>query len=286
MSSTQPKPDLHEETIRFVDLLAKNARLEDRLPADTDFSPEEMKTLQDQLKSLEAYPKKDQSLFFLALSARHLPALVSAIRTTSRETQNKALSSYIQLLSLLPDTHVNPYLRKYIQSPEFAAGGFPNLVASAFVDGIEWLPPSGPGHVCSIIMLMLQWCDTDLGDDKHACIDKGVRDAIREKCRALMNDERWEEWDQYNQIEVQRLEGMLGPIEHMPTPPDQPGYYLRSSKDYLANKIPGLEECNVCMEDDVPLQCSRCKSVRYCGKACQKKDWKKGHKLRCYEMVF
>ena len=82
------------------------------------------------------------------------------------------------------------------------------------------------------------------------------------------------------------MEGMLGPIEHMPTPPDQPGYYLRSSKDYLANKIPGLEECNVCMEDDVPLQCSRCKSVRYCGKACQKKDWKKGHKLRCYEMVF
>ena len=50
MSTTKSTSDLHEETIRFVDLLAKIARLEDRLPADTDFSPEEMKTLQDQVR--------------------------------------------------------------------------------------------------------------------------------------------------------------------------------------------------------------------------------------------
>ncbi|TFK84248.1 hypothetical protein K466DRAFT_602169 [Polyporus arcularius HHB13444] len=284
MSTAIPTSQLHEETIRFADLLAKNARLDNCLPADTDFTPEEMRRLQEQLNALEAIPKDQQSLFFLALSAKHLPALVSAVRSTSRETQNQAFSSYVQLLSLLPDPDKNPYFRKYIVSPEFAP--LPTLVASAFVEGIQWLRPSGPGYVCSLIMHMLQWCDTSIGDDKRASIDKAVRLALREKCRELMGSGGWGDLDRYQQVEIQRLEGMLGPVEHMPTPPDQPGYYLQSSKDYLEGKIPGLYECNVCMDDDAPLQCSRCKSVKYCGKECQNKDWKKGHKLRCYEMVF
>ncbi|KAL1737799.1 hypothetical protein HDZ31DRAFT_11156, partial [Schizophyllum fasciatum] len=252
MTSTMPVAQLHDETIRFADLLAEHARLNSRLPAGTDLSAEEMKTLQDHLKTPETYPKDRRSLFFLAFSAKYLPAIVSALRETSRETQNNAFSAYVQILSLLPDVDKNPYYRKYIVSPEFSA--LPNLVAAAFAEGIQWLPPSGPGHVCSLIMHMLQWCDTDIGDDKRAAIDKAARLAVREKCRALMRDAKlWEGLGQYEQVEVRRLEGMLGPVEHLPTPPDQPGYYLQSSKDYLEGRIPGQEECKVCMEDDAEL---------------------------------
>ncbi|KAI0692846.1 hypothetical protein C8T65DRAFT_668954 [Cerioporus squamosus] len=214
MSTAIPTSELHKETIRFADLLAKN-----------------------QLHALEAIPKDQQELFFLALSAKHLPALVSAVRSTSCETQNAAFSSYVQLLSLLPDPDRNPYYRKYIVSAEFAP--LPNLVASAFVEGIQWLRPSGPGHVCSLIMHILQWCDTDIGDDKRAAIDKAVRLALREKCRELMGSERWGDLDRYQQVEIRRLEGMLGPVEHMPTPPDQPGYLPPVVEGLLAGEDSG-----------------------------------------------
>lgn len=31
------------------------------------------------------------------------------------------------------------------------------------------------------------------------------------------------------------------------------------------------------------LSCTRCRAVKYCGKACQRKHWKAGHKIDCYQ---
>ncbi|KAI0633903.1 hypothetical protein C8Q77DRAFT_1057596 [Trametes polyzona] len=284
MDVNVPTGQLYEEVLKFVDMLAHNARLDNPLPEGTDFTAEEMQALQEQINALTVFPAEKKDWFFLALSARHLPALASAVRTTSRETQQIALSSYIQLLSLLTDPKHNPYLRKFLTSP--AAAGLPILVAAAFNDGIRWLRPSGPGHICTFIMHTLQWCDAALGDDGRASVDKSVRIALRQKLRALKEQPNFDALDQYQRIEIQRLEGMLGAVEGMPTPPDQPGYFLQTSRDHIEGSIPGLEECNVCMEEDATLQCSRCKSVKYCGKKCQTKDWKGSHRMRCYAMTF
>ena len=248
-----------------------------------------------QLKTLEVYPKKDQSLFFLALSARHLPALVSAIRTTSRETQNKALSSYIQLLSLLPDPERNPYLRKFLFSER--AAGLPNLVAQAFNDGIEWLRPSGPGPLAALLRNLLQWCDTEMGDDKRASIDKARRDRLARKLGMIMANERFKNFELVHKVEVEMLHKLLNAIDAMEPPAGeahadeggtriQPGYLLRSTREYLEGKIPGQYECNVCMEEDAELRCAKCKAVKYCSKECQMQDWKGGHRMQCYEAVF
>jgi hypothetical protein len=40
--------------------------------------------------------------------------------------------------------------------------------------------------------------------------------------------------------------------------------------------------CSYCARTDKPLQvCSKCRSVKYCSKECQRGDWKKGHKTVC-----
>ena len=40
--------------------------------------------------------------------------------------------------------------------------------------------------------------------------------------------------------------------------------------------------CSHCGADcETPLQCSRCKSVVYCGPACQRAHWALGHRAEC-----
>ncbi|TYI22745.1 hypothetical protein ES332_A06G124400v1 [Gossypium tomentosum] len=41
--------------------------------------------------------------------------------------------------------------------------------------------------------------------------------------------------------------------------------------------------CAVC-SNPASKKCSRCKSVRYCSSACQRVDWKDGHKTKCKEI--
>mmetsp|Transcript_2376 Transcript_2376/g.4188 ORF Transcript_2376/g.4188 Transcript_2376/m.4188 type:complete len:246 (-) Transcript_2376:72-809(-) len=42
-----------------------------------------------------------------------------------------------------------------------------------------------------------------------------------------------------------------------------------------------LEGCCEWCHGKSSLQCSKCKSVSYCGRACQKAHWKNGHKVKC-----
>ena len=41
-----------------------------------------------------------------------------------------------------------------------------------------------------------------------------------------------------------------------------------------------LDACSVCAAACVPKRCGRCGKRRYCGRACQMKDWK-SHKAQC-----
>jgi hypothetical protein len=43
--------------------------------------------------------------------------------------------------------------------------------------------------------------------------------------------------------------------------------------------------CNKSHGRETLQRCSRCLSVRYCGKACQKKHWKSGHKKECPKLA-
>ncbi|KAL1692666.1 hypothetical protein GGG16DRAFT_111980 [Schizophyllum commune] len=298
---------LYKDTLNFVDEMAKKARLDRRLPQGADFTAEEMKALQEQLHALTIFPTDKRDWFYLAFTARHLPSLVDAIRTTSRETQRKAFSSYIQLLSLLPDPERNPYLRKFLLSER--ASGLPNIVAQAFNDGVEWLRPSGPGPLAALLRNLLQWCDTEMGDDKRASIDKARRDRLARKLGMIMANERFKNFELVHKVEVEMLHKLLNAIDVMETPAGEeegdasegedgapaagsegeapkPGYLLRSTREYLKEKIPGQYECNVCMEEDAELRCAKCKAVKYCSKECQMQDWKGGHRMQCYEAVF
>ncbi|KAL1739108.1 hypothetical protein HDZ31DRAFT_49917 [Schizophyllum fasciatum] len=286
MSTQVSLNGLYEEALRYSDYIARNARiLDNRLPEDSDFLDPEMKALQDQLNSLTIFPLEKRDWFYLAFSARHLPALVDALRTTSRETQREAFSAYIQLLSLLPEPQRNPYLRKFLCSER--AAGLPNLLASAFIQSIEWLRPSGPGYICALIASCLQWCDTDMGDDKRASIDKALRQRLLAKLRIIMEQARYKTAiDEHNRLGIEVLHGLLSAVDEMEVPSDQPGFFLKSTRDYLAGSIPGQRECNVCMEEGAELRCARCKSVKYCGKECQKQDWRGEHRMRCFAMAF
>ncbi|GJE96011.1 zinc finger MYND domain-containing protein [Phanerochaete sordida] len=278
MSTQQRKAAPRAEIERMADLLARNARLNDPLPPGTDFSPEGSKAVQDQLNALAILPHEHLHYLYLAFSAKYLAALVHALRAANRETQRRAVSTYIQILSLLPDPKGNPYLRRYLRSPR--AAGLPNLVADHFVKGIDWLRPSGPGDLCTLHIHFLFYCDTQMGDDKRASIDKALRDALAGKLADLSAQPDFSALPELQRVEVQRLMGILNVLEQMPA-----DYYLKSTQDHLLGSISGQEECDVCMDDDAEMLCSQCKAVRYCSKECQMKAWKEGHKRNCWKML-
>ncbi|EJF67482.1 hypothetical protein DICSQDRAFT_77218 [Dichomitus squalens LYAD-421 SS1] len=262
----------------MADKLCRNARLNNPLPPDTDFSEEESKELQTLLNALAILPSPELDCICLAFSAKYLTRLDSSLRPLKRETQRKAISTYIQILSLLPDPTDNPYLGKFLQSPN--AAGLPNLVASNFVQGIDWLRPSGPGHICTLLIHFLFWCDTSFGDDNKASIDKATRDALAARVADILAQPGIDRLPESQLIKLERLKGILISIEYMPG-----GYYLQSTNDFLKGQIHGQEECLACMDEDPGMLCSQCKAVRFCGKECQLKAWRSGHKNRCWVMV-
>ena len=41
------------------------------------------------------------------------------------------------------------------------------------------------------------------------------------------------------------------------------------------------QKCGACGQEGATSKCGTCKKARYCGKECQRKHWKEGHKLVC-----
>ncbi|TFK96088.1 hypothetical protein BDV98DRAFT_597978 [Pterulicium gracile] len=131
-------------------------------------------------------------------------------------------------------------------------------------------------------MAMLQWCDVTPGNDAVACIPSATRQAPAVKTKNLMENERFKELPRYYQVEISRLEGMLGAGEMFAKSAPYPGYYYDDMRKYSRARLGmGIDNCPVCMEEG-EMVCSKCKVVRYCGAKCQKKDWKK-HKGVCFE---
>jgi hypothetical protein len=223
-------------------------------------------------------PSFGSEAFWSAFAAHHLGQLGPSLRRLSLSTQRMAISTLIQILSLIPDPKTQPYFRKFLQSTSLSHG-LPTLIARSFVESIVWQRPSGPGHVCTLIIHLLFWCDVNQGDDGKASIDASVRRALYQKLELLQKSESFGQLERIQQVEVQRLSGILKTIDlpELPT-------FISSTQDHLAGQVDGCQ--NPLCGEEAELTCARCKSVRYCGKECQSLDWKKGHKLQCFQMAY
>ncbi|KAJ7773650.1 hypothetical protein DFH07DRAFT_733332 [Mycena maculata] len=265
------------EVITLADELAKNAQLkaDSPLPADTDFSESEQREVQRQIRAILILPPEAISIFWGAFAAHHLTDVALSLRRLSHATQRHAVSTAIQILSLLPDPKEQPYFRKFLRNAA-AAKGIPTIVARAFVDGTSWKRPSGPGHHCALIIHMLFWCDPSLGDDGKASVDADVRATLVPALESVLESTRGSDIEQLQIVEMERLKGILGAIDAMPG-----AHYLDSTRGYLEGQL-DICDGNMC-DEDAELSCSKCKTTRYCGKECQSWHWKHGHKVRCFK---
>lgn len=237
-----------------------------------------------QVNAFASLPPHLKDPLCLAFSAKYLPDLAIALRSRSRTTQRNAFSTLIQILSLLPAPETDPYFRRFLQSPQ--STGLPTLVASAFVDGIAWLRPSGPGPLCDLVYHMLTWCAVAQGDDAEAPVDRGVRDALRARIADLQADADYGALPREQRAQIARLAETLKRIHFMPAGGLPASAYLNSVRELCEGQIPGVEECVVCMDDEQLFLCSKCRTVKYCSKECQLKAWKDGHKVRCFTTAY
>src|ERR1700691_2898416 len=232
----------------------------------------------DQIDAMMILPPFAITDLWSAFAAHHITQLTSSLRSLSHDTQPKAFATLIQIFSLLPDPKSEPYFRRFLLHPT-QPQGIPTLIAKAFVRGVAWKRPSGPGQICSLLIHCLFWADTSLGDDGKASIDVEVRNALAEKLSHLISNNGFEQLEELQRVEIKRLEGILRAIEGMPE-----DAYLKSTQRYLQGQ---LEICeNKSCAEEAEMTCSRCKTVRYCGKAHQAYHWKNGHKLRCFPPTF
>lgn len=216
--------------------------------------------------------------FWQCFSAHHIVQLTTSLRNLSIQTQHKAISTLIQILSLLPDPKSDPYFRRYLQNWD-ACKDAPNIVAASFVDGIDWMRPSGQGHICTLIIHCLFWADSTKGDDEKASIDKEIRDKLSDKLGLLVENERFSSIDQYQRVEIERLKGILRAIGGMPV-----NHYLNSTHQYLVDQLDFCAGRNC--DEEANMTCSKCKTMKYCGQKHQVWHWKNGHKLRCFPPLF
>jgi hypothetical protein len=150
------------------------------------------------------------------------------------------------------------------------------LIADAFVQGISWQRPS---NLFTLIANLLLWCDVKQGDDGKASIDAKVRCALFEKLKSFQTYEGFMRLEQAQQKEIQRLSEILNAIDQ-----SEQSTYISSTQQHLQDQLSGCQ--NPSCNKEAENTCSRCKSVRYCGKPCQSLDWRNGHKMRCFQAVY
>ena len=64
--------------------------------------------------------------------------------------------------------------------------------------------------------------------------------------------------------------------------PDLALLHMQVGEDMLL-QLDGMQECNGCQRLGLWRKCQRCRAVRYCGRTCQKADWR-SHKPQCAEL--
>ena len=228
------------------------------------------------IPAMLALPPFILDTFWGAFTAHHLSALASSLRALSPSTQPKALSTLLQILSLLPDPKSEPYFRKFLRhSPQ--SDGLPTLIATAFLRDIDHNGPDGPWHLCTLIMHLLFWCDPAQGNDGKASIDAEVRMALGREVRLVTESSQVSQLQFPLRLGLERLCSILDAIEHM-----QGDLYLAQAFQFLKDTSCARPFC--C--EDGKLTCSKCKSVRYCGEICQTLHWKNGHKLQCFRTTY
>ncbi|VDC06203.1 unnamed protein product [Peniophora sp. CBMAI 1063] len=280
------------DAAKVADSLASKARLYEPLSADTDFSTTEDEVFRSQVNDIYALPVDSRDAIYLAFSAKHLPALATALRSLHHTTQPLALSSCVLLLCHLPAVdRGNVYLRTFLTSD--SARGIGTIVARAWCDGLapNKEHPLGPGTLSAFLIAALFWSPPAWGDDDTASIDKAERARMTEKLSAIIAELPAEipggmkpgvgppPPERFVWLDTKRLERILQGIDHVPE-------FIASSQEQL--KMKAMDEtllCAVCLEGDDDgkevTRCSRCKHTVYCSAQCQKKDWKT-HKLRCF----
>jgi hypothetical protein len=195
-----------------------------------------------QIPAMLVLPKFAIDDFWSAFAANHLAELVTSLHVLNPSTQPEAFATLIQVLSLLPDPKQEPYFRKFLRNSS-QSKDLGNLVSAAFVRGVAWKRPSGPGHICTLIIHMIHWCDPSLGDDGKACVNVEVRKALATKLQLLTEGSGFERLDQSQQVEMRRLLQLLGTVEHLPA--DQ---YASSTRQHLEGSLDCCANPN-CAED-------------------------------------
>ena len=190
------------------------------------------------------------------------------------------MSVYIQVLSLLPDPDVNPYFRNFLRSS--CALGLPELIARHLIQGINWISPSGPGHVCILVTNLLIWYDVGPGCGDKVPIDPGTRAKLATALRNIQSAKGTTDYPaKITDLARDRLAIILKLLEGSPADSLCARDYLLSIRQRLEKGIPDLHGCLVC-KVNAELLCSQCGWARFCNKLCQAKAWENGHQLECF----
>ena len=288
--------DWLREAISLEELLAKNLKLLDPLPADTDLTDADEKEIQSQVRKmldldsvhhfstlLYVIPDKCDAHLVSICHTRLLECIRSSSPGPTRNIPSQSLShNAASCLFDPPPSSFSPPRPKnrtiLSQVPPIACADLPTIVADGFVQGIQWKRPSGPGQICCLIIHFLFWGNSTKGDDGKASINADVRTKLAERLGSLIGTPQFEQLPQIQRVDIERLHGILKAIQGMPE-----DYYLRSTRSYLEGQ---LDECGrTSCDEEAVLACSKCKSVKYCGKKCQTWHWKNGHKLRCSQVA-
>ena len=137
-----------------------------------------------------------------------------------------------------------------MRMPQFT--GLPNIISSAFVDGIDYLSPSGPGTVCQLIFQMLVWCNTTVGDDKATCIDRVVRLVLTDKLASFVCSWtfRFTVPDHWQRVEVERLAQLTKLLALGKECGLDSATYLTSMREDREKQLHGQDECLICHRQD------------------------------------
>ncbi|KZV65511.1 hypothetical protein PENSPDRAFT_737688 [Peniophora sp. CONT] len=284
---------LMKECVATADRLAEKARLapdSEPLPSGTDFSDEEYKATIEQLKAKSALPKHASESVGCAFAAKYLLRLTTILRSLSHDTQPKAIYLYIRIISSLGNPTdrrpSNPYLKNFFMSEEHAKD-LASLVASAIINiGQFTAKPGNLPTVCWQLYAIVVLGDSAWGDDGRACIDVSLRQALVEKLKPLMPPAEEDVGASGTKDPIRRL---VGSLEVAGMDGIGPNYLNAIRHGWLTTLSSGIEgdaDCVVCGEEEVDLNCSRCKSAWYCSPECQSRAWKEEHKLRCFDATF